>query len=136
MYTKLAVLFFNSEYLFKDSATRNNSMYLLHKLYYGRLASSSKELRQLSKLKNGNSFLLNFPALYNCNIDVLQKQQYLLLASKRNFADYLILNNPNLDLSLYPEISIDKLKNNPLLTINNNLIIFKFESTTKNGIRL
>ncbi len=86
----------------------------------------------LNKIK-GSSYLLNISDLVNDKtVDILHKMQYLELAAKRNYSDYKYNRFSGLDLSMFPDIDIAKLKYNKLLTVTNNTLNFKYEQV-KNG---
>lgn len=77
---------------------------------------------------HGNSFLLNpVPVLYNTEHDSAHIVQYIKLAGRRDLMLYKTHGFISLDCSFYPDLIIDNIKHNPLLTISNQLISFKFE---------
>lgn len=85
---------------------------------------SAKPLQNLI----GNSFLLNFPDLYADNTtDIIYKSQYIQLAGRRDYSLYKYYNHTYLDLSLFQDVDITKISHNPLLTITDNKIHFKYE---------
>lgn len=51
---------------------------------------------------------------------------YLKLASLRNYAKYLETNDDRLPIYFYIGTNIEKLKRNPLLTVDDNYIYFKY----------
>jgi hypothetical protein len=76
----------------------------------------------------GNSFLLRpDQLLQDKTTDVLYIYQYLLLASKRDYALYTLYGLKGLQLSYHPNINLDSIKTNPLLTITKSEIKFKYE---------
>jgi|LakMenEpi03Aug12_release.lakeMendotaPanAssembly.Ray.scaffolds.fasta_scaffold45813_5 hypothetical protein len=74
---------------------------------------------------SGNSFLLNPEDLLNKKYELKPKDivEYIMLASKRCYADYLITAKTTLDARLVPYT----VSGNELLTIANNEIYFKYE---------
>ena len=81
---------------------------------------------------HGKSFLLNPKPLFaNSNVDILYKIQYIKLAARRDYALYKLYGYASLDLSYYPDIDTNKLRTNPLLSINNNQIKFLYEEGKK-----
>ena len=74
----------------------------------------------------GSSYLLNTDILFK-KYPPSQLDHYIELASKRNYLDYKLNNFLGLDLELYPEISIQKILNNPLLELKNKILYFKQE---------
>jgi hypothetical protein len=89
-----------------------------------------KSFRSRKPLNNllGNSFLLNAASLFkDRSTDVIFKAQYIRLAGRRDYANYLYYGHTYLDLSFFQDIDLDAIKHNPLLTIKENKIYFKFE---------
>jgi hypothetical protein len=77
---------------------------------------------------SGTSYLLAPDKLFfDHTTDVLFKSQYIQLAARRSYQQYKDLGYKHLDLSYYPDLKIDALKYNPLITINNNKLYFKYE---------
>ena len=76
----------------------------------------------------GNSFILNPKPLFNLpNLDTNYLVQYVKLAGRRDYFLYKTLGIITLDTSYFPELNISAIKTNPLLTINNKQINFKYE---------
>lgn len=76
----------------------------------------------------GNSFLLNpAPFFSDKSTDVIYKAQYIRLAGRRDYATYKYYGTKYLDLSFFKDIDLDAIKHNPLLTINQDKIYFKYE---------
>lgn len=78
-------------------------------------------------LANGNSFLLNPIGLIKSKYDTIFKAQYIRLAGRRNYIHYKTYKDTFLDISLYPEINKQAIKQNTLLTLIDNKLYFKFE---------
>ena len=77
---------------------------------------------------NGDSFLLKPEKLLNSIATTQQKVEYLYLAAFRCYADYVLLGISYLDFSYIPDIDVAKVNRlNPLISIENNKIIFKKE---------
>lgn len=77
---------------------------------------------------HGSSYLLKPSLLLNSKEDILFKYQYLVLAAKRDYTLYQYYSVKHLLLSFYPDLlHINVLKNNPLLTVTNTEIHFKYE---------
>lgn len=124
-------LFFNLKVLEED--TNLNSDYIvtaLYNLYRG--ITIPKNLNQrykpLKHLAIGKSFLLN-PDLFftNKSVDSAYKAQYIRLAGRRDYNLYKQYGIKSLDLTLYPDLDLSAIKLNPLLTIANKQIHFKYE---------
>lgn len=81
----------------------------------------------LKRRLTGYSFLLNPESLITARCDPLFKLQYLFLAAKRTYTDYIQYGKKDLDLSMYPDIDIPKISTNPLITISQGSIHFKYE---------
>jgi hypothetical protein len=76
----------------------------------------------------GSSFLTSPGQLFFDRVtDILYKAQYIELAGRRSYQQYIDLGYNHLDLSYYPDLNINAIKYNPLLTIKNNKIYFKYE---------
>lgn len=77
---------------------------------------------------SGTSFLLKpEPFLNDKTTDISFRIQYLRLSSLRNYADYKLLGQTWLDTTIYPDLNSTAIKHNPLLTIHNTKIHFKYE---------
>lgn len=76
----------------------------------------------------GGSFILSPAKLFKDKAtDIIYKVQYIRLAGRRDYASYRLYGTKSLDLSLYPDINISNIRNNPLLHIKNNQIHFLYE---------
>lgn len=119
-------LFFDLDSLEKlDAITTIPALKLL---YSGSIPKHKRSRLNFVKLKTGGSYLLNPEALFNDkSTDPSYIVQYIRLAGRRNYGMYKLYKIKYLDLSYYPEILLDKIKHNPLLTIANNKIYFKYE---------
>lgn len=124
-------LLFNIETLERE--TKYNPEYLIVALehyYNGKTipANVYEKYKPLKKSLKGNSFLVNPLELFNDKTtDITYKAQYLRLAGRRDYLLYRQYGIKYLDLSYLPEVSIEAIKLNPLLTINNNIVKFKYE---------
>lgn len=90
------------------------------------ILQSLAQNKYFGKNITGSSYLLNTDILFK-RYPPAQLDHYVELASKRNYLDYKFNNFTGLDLELYPEISIQKIKNNPLLELQNKILYFKQE---------
>jgi hypothetical protein len=124
-------LFFNLKTLEQD--TKGDSEYLveaLYKFYRGITIPKNihEKYKPLSRLKTGSSFLLQPESFFkNTGTDSVYKAQYIRLAGLRNYGLYKTYGIKSLDLTLYPDISINNIKSNPLLIIANKQIKFIHE---------
>lgn len=129
-------LFFNLQTL--ETKTRNDPKKLVETLrlhYVGKTAP--KNARDLVKpLSNlvGASFLLNAKAIFeDKTTDIVYKAQYIRLAGRRDYLLYKLYGYTHLDLSYFLDINVNTIRHNPLLTITENKIYFKYEEKIKNG---
>lgn len=119
------ILFFNMTALTKESKSNPILLISILKDFYNVSKPLKYGLR--SKLK-GHSFLLHPEELFNdSNTDILYIYQYILLASKRDYALYKLYGITSLQLSYYPDINLDSIRTNPLLKITQTEIQFKYE---------
>lgn len=131
-------LFFNLEILEREAANDPDKFIALLTYHHcGSIPSSSKTKYKPGKYSlKGNSFLLNpEPILFNESYDVGFRVQYCRLAGRRDYLLYKIYGVTSLDRSFFPDLSIEKIKNNPLLIIETTQIKFKFEEI-KNGSKV
>ena len=76
----------------------------------------------------GSNFLLNPSEFFgDRSIDILYKAQYIDLAGRRSYQQYKDLGYKHLDLTYYPDLNKTAIKYNPIITIENNKIYFKYE---------
>jgi hypothetical protein len=76
----------------------------------------------------GSNFLLNPNEFFlDRSIDILYKAQYIELAGRRSYQQYTDLGYKHLDLTYYPDLNKNAIKYNPIITIENNKIYFKYE---------
>ena len=78
-------------------------------------------------LFGGTSFLINPKELFNDSALDVYKAQYIILAGKRDLNLYKEYKVATLDLSFFPDLQVEKIKNNPLLDIKQQQIKFKYE---------
>lgn len=123
-------LFFNLKLLESESQNNPEKLIALLRLHYeGRtLANKKDKYKPSSKSLVGNSFILNpSPIVYNKDIDAAYLSQYIKLAGRRDLSLFRLYKAIALDLSFFPDINLQVIKNNPLLNISNHQIRFKFE---------
>ena len=76
----------------------------------------------------GSNFLLNPEDFFlDRSVDILYKAQYIELAGRRSYQHYKDLGYKHLDLTYYPDLNKTAIKYNPIITIENNKIYFKYE---------
>ena len=124
-------LFFNLEVL--EKATQNNPEYFVKALEYWHSKifipkNSQQKYKPLKQNLHGSSFLLNPVDLFEDKLsDILYRVQYIKLAAMRPYSMYKLYQIKTLDLSFLPDINLQAIKHNKLLTINNNQLHFKYE---------
>lgn len=129
-------LFFNITLL--ETKTKNDPKYIiiaLYKLYKKKYLpkNNTEKYKPIRNLGSGSSFLLNPKALFlDTYTDIIYKAQYVRLAARRDYNQYLTYKSTELNLFLYPDINISAIKNNPLLNIKDNKIQFKYEDANGN----
>lgn len=117
-------LFFNWQKLYQEAA--GDPAKTVNTL---RLLNSTKILKDglRNKLK-GTSFLLH-PSriLMDKSTDILYIYQYIFLAAKRDYALYKLYGVKSLPLIHYSDINLSSIRSNPLLSVTNQEIQFKYE---------
>jgi hypothetical protein len=130
-------LLFNLENL--EKLTKNDPVYFVKALEYWHNKvyipkNASQKYKPLKQSIHGNSFLVNPDDLFSDKLtDVLYIVQYIKLAARRSYAMYKLYGRVDLDLSFLPDINIQNIKHNNLLTIKNNYLHFKYEDKKVNG---
>lgn len=123
-------LFFDLHKLQEQSS--NDSKKFLWMLYYhwnkaAPLTKYNQGLRSKVSLV-GHSFLLNPEDFFkNQNIDDIFRVQYIKLAGRRDYNLYKQYRYCRLQTSYFPDLAIDNIKHNPLLTITKTEVHFKYE---------
>jgi len=124
-------LFFNIEVLEKE--TDGDSEYLIFALerWYKKHTipiNARQKYKPLKKSLSGSSFLLNPDKFFkDRTTDVMFRAQYLKLAARRDYTLYKLYGLKSLDLSFFPNINLQLIEANPLLSIIKNNIHFKYE---------
>lgn len=125
------IFFFNLQTL--EDGTLCDSNYLVSALekFYKGVRYPKNAFEKYKPLKNmaaGTSYLLNPAALFkDKSADIIYKAQYIRLSGRRDYTMYKTYGIKSLDLTLYPDLDYNNIKSNPLLTIANNKITFKYE---------
>ena len=127
----MATLFFNLQVL--EEKTECDPVYLvtaLYKFYKGQKFPKNikEQYKPISTLKAGYSFLLN-PAEFfdDKSSDPIHKAHYIRLAGRRDYHLFKQYGIKYLDLSFYPDLDLAAVRSNPLLTIANKQLNFKYE---------
>lgn len=122
-------LFFNLELLEAESQCDPKLMLSILERHSGKkLIPKNHRDRVFTRNLAGHSFLLDVDSLFADNTDIAYKAQYIRLAGRRDYSLYRLYSVTYLDLSYFKDIDTNLLKNNPLLTITQNKIYFKYES--------
>lgn len=125
-------LFFNLDLLESESDQNDNKFLALLRYHYDNttVVPRYEKYKPLTKSLKGNSFLINpRPVLYNTDRLPSDLVNYIRLAGRRDLLLYRNYNILYLDKNLYPELNLEAIKNNPLITISNNQIKFKYEES-------
>jgi len=123
-------LFFNLTLL--ENNTQCDPIKLVEqlRLHFIRKAIPKNQYTKIKPIFNltGNSFLIK-PSLFfaDKNTDIVYKAQYIRLAGRRDYAIYKHYGHRYLDLSFFSDIDLNAIKSNPLITIKENKIYFKYE---------
>ena len=125
----IMALFFNLQTLETQSLNDANKFMAMLEYHYSKRLPSKYSKYLPSKVPlNGTSYLLNPLALFSDkSTDILYKLQYIKLAGRRDYSLYKLYKYKALQLSYYPDIIYDTIKHNPLLTITQTEITFKYE---------
>jgi len=95
--------------------------------------SNREKIKPVTGLR-GTSYLLNPGDLFgDKTTDIGFKAQYIRLAGRRDYYQYKYYNIRYLDLSYYTDINLAAIKPNPILTVNNSKIYFKYEEVLNHG---
>lgn len=103
---------------------------LLNYHYKGGLPKSRYTKYKPSKLPlNGYSFILNPGPVFNleAHYDINYVVQYIKLCGLRDYAMFKFHGVRYLDTTYFPDLNINNIKHNPLLTLANKQINFKYE---------
>lgn len=125
------IFFFNLNIL--ESQTNNDPKHLvevLKKAWQGRTIPKNikEKYKPIPQVIPGTSFLVNPKALFlDRTTQIVHKAQYIRLAGRRNYLLYKLKLQTYLDLTLYPDLNLEIIKHNPLLTIQKNNLRFKYE---------
>lgn len=124
------ILFFSLSIL--EAETLGNPKQMVEKLclFYTKKQIPKNSYSKVKPIRNliGNSYLINPDGFFADNItDIIYKSQYIQLAGRRDYSAYKLYNVKHLDLSYFKDIDLDNIKTNPLITITQNKIYFKYE---------
>lgn len=124
------ILFFNLSVLEAETLGNPKQMVEKLRLFYTKKQIPKNSYSKVKPIRNliGNSYLINPEGFFTDNItDIIYKSQYIQLAGRRDYSLYKLFNVKHLDLSYFKDIDIDNIKTNPLITITQNKIYFKYE---------
>lgn len=125
------MIFFNLQTLEDDTLCNSEYMVIaLHKFFKGIYypKNSREKYKPLPNLTAGTSYLLNPADFFNDkSTDNIYKAQYIRLAGRRDYSLYKAYNIKTLDLNMYPDLNLQVIRSNPLLTIANKQLKFKYE---------
>jgi hypothetical protein len=124
------ILFFNLGILEAETLGNPKQMVEKLRLFYTKKQIPKNSYSKVKPIRNliGNSYLINPDGFFADNItDIIYKSQYIQLAGRRDYGAYKLYNVKYLDLSFFKDIDLDNIKTNPLITITQNKIYFKYE---------
>jgi hypothetical protein len=124
------ILFFSLSMLEADTLGNPRQMVEKLRLFYTKKHLPKNSYSKVKPIRNltGSSYILNAAEFFADNItDIIYKSQYIQLAGRRDYSLYKLFNQKYLDLSYFKDIDIDNIKTNPLITITQNKIYFKYE---------
>jgi hypothetical protein len=124
------ILFFNLGILEAETLGNPKQMVEKLRLFYTKKQIPKNSYSKVKPIRNliGNSYLINPDGFFADNItDIIYKSQYIQLAGRRDYSAYKLYNVKYLDLSFFKDIDLDNIKTNPLITITQNKIYFKYE---------
>jgi len=122
-------LFFNLKVLESQCGTNAAKFIALLEYHHtGRLANKRSKYKPSAVPLTGSSYILNPEPLFeDSSTDILFKVQYIKLAAYRDYSLYKLYKYKALDTSYFPDIKYDAIQHNPLLTITQKEIKFKYE---------
>jgi len=124
------ILFFNLGILEAETLGNPKQMVETLRLFYTKKQIPKNSYSKVKPIRNliGNSYLINPDGFFADNItDIIYKSQYIQLAGRRDYSLYKLYDVKYLDLSYFKDIALDNIKTNPLITITQNKIYFKYE---------
>jgi hypothetical protein len=124
------ILFFSLSILEAETLGNPKQMVEKLRLFYTKKQIPKNSYSKVKPIRNliGNSYLINPDGFFADNItDIIYKSQYIQLAGRRDYSLYKLFNVKHLDLSYFKDIDLDNIKTNPLITITQNKIYFKYE---------
>ena len=128
------MILFNFEKIYKATEGKLSDIFvILDFLTFKTVAKRKRDRLFEWQYKNwsGDSFLINpEPLIYYRRLFTKKElSQYIILASKRSYAEYKLQKTKTLDLGNF-NYSKDTLINNRLLRIEKNIVYFLFEEVT------
>lgn len=125
------ILFDKSKLLKFSGGSTENMIGILWYITYRPTPKSRRDVKQLKYQSIdwfGSSYLLNPEEFLDKHWRYSEKEllQYVLLAAKRDYAEYKLFRTKTLQAEY---VNVKAIENNRLLTITGNKIYFKFEET-------
>ncbi len=119
-------MFFDLNKLQKESGNDPNLMLkMLENWYYNKMPKNFLDSKNFAKVSlHGDSFILHPQKLFASKADQYYKLQYIVLAAKRDYLFYKLYGIEYLDLSYFPDLNLDKIKGNPLMSVDGNKLNF------------
>jgi hypothetical protein len=126
----MATLFFNVKTLEEKTLCDPHYMVMALWYWYKKITIPKRYATKYKPLKNisGFSYLLKPEAFFkDKTTDIIWKAQVIRLAGRRDYTLYKLYGFKFLDLSYFPDIDIKSIESNPLISITDNKIYFKYE---------
>lgn len=124
-------LLFDIETLERETKCNPEYMVTALRHYYNKRTipvNAREKYKPLTKNLRGKSYLLNPQDFFSdVTTDIVYRAQYLRLAGRRDYSHFKYYGIKYLDLSFLPDVSTEIIKTNPLITINNQILKFKYE---------
>lgn len=123
-------LFFNLKTLEAQSCNNATKFIDMLEFHFTKRLPATRDSKSVpSKVPlNGNSFILNPRDFFkDKTTDILFKVQYVKLAGRRDYNLYKQYGYKALNTSFFPDINYNVIKLNPLLTITQSELTFKYE---------
>ena len=125
------ILFDKTKLLKFSKGSTSNMIDILWHITYNPLPKSRGDIKRLKYCSidwSGSSYLLNPETFLDKHWRYSEKEllQYVLLAAKRDYAEYKLFRTKTLQAEY---VNVKAIESNRLLTITGNKIYFKFEET-------
>lgn len=125
------ILFFNLNTLEKETKGDPHYMVVALQRWFNKdlvPKNAKQKYKPLSKSLHGSSFLVSpEPFFDDTTTDIIWRVQYLKLAAKRDYTLYKLYGLTWLDRTFVPDLNTQAITANPLITLTNTKLYFKYE---------